>query len=80
MGNPYPVLTYRGDLAEQFNRHAGRVFGFDESFRPYEIIDAEHEDGRTILRLQYASPETVKADSQEYQAQVNAEGLRRAGL
>jgi hypothetical protein len=86
MSQPYPVLTYRADISDL---PSGILFGWDETFRPYETIDAqfyptgeecgtsEHEGtgAHSHLFLQYARPETVKAQIEPFTSVMRMRGL-----
>lgn len=39
MGQEWPVLTYPGDLSDE--DRSGILLGFDETYRPYEVLDIE---------------------------------------
>src|SRR5688572_5349845 len=98
MGNPYPMLTYPGDLLRDGETPVAGLLGWDESFRPYEVIDVvvHHEstpaadprqddeshcdvcDSATThshVYMQYAKPETMKAQAEPYMAAMRARGL-----
>lgn len=66
MRNAYPVLTYPGNITGSEGCQPGRLLGWDEIGRPYEVIDAEYlpDDDKTLIFLQYASPENIWAEIQ----------------
>lgn len=82
MGKQYSMITYRGNLTPMLT---GVLHGWDETFRPYEIIDAEFVDGEcaecerdyphTHVQLQYATAETLKAQGASYRAAMQRRGL-----
>lgn len=74
MSNPYPRLTYHGDFSDL---PAGTLLGFDETYRPYEVIDAEvctntHFGTELIphthVYLQYATTENIRENGQAFYA------------
>lgn len=40
MSNPYPMLTYPGDVTSSAMAQPGQMLGWDELMRPYEVIEA----------------------------------------
>lgn len=55
----YEVLHYPGDVTARVR--PGQILGCDEFGRPYEVIDAEYQHGHTVVNLQYATAETLRA-------------------
>lgn len=93
MGNPYPMLTYPGDIADEVMEHAGEILGFDETYRPYKIIDTEltsattspagcvycgRRDEHTHVRFEYADGDDLRKHAESFKIQVQAEVSRRA--
>jgi hypothetical protein len=85
MSNPYPMLTYAGDLLRDGDDPTGGLLGWDETFTPYEVMDVEvgpecagecyRTDIHSHVYLQYARAETMKAHGEAF-----AEAMRSRGL
>ena len=86
MGAAYPVLRYPGNITGADAVQEGKLLGWDEVGRPYEVIDAEFiperveadydgsghvaEPGYTNVYLQYAKAESIQAQANEFGASV----------
>jgi len=85
MGQQYGILNYKGNIVDSFNK--GEILGYDELYRPYEVVDTEYDEetDKTIVYLQYATQESLKAHATEYderseEMRVSLQSLHAAGL
>jgi hypothetical protein len=71
MTQQYPILTYKGNLEGHEEAQPGTLLGWDETFRPYEVLDATYTHGRPL-------PPSQAADWDEHGCAILGGDCRRA--